>query len=67
MTPQIAGMSSKLNRGMALRFAGNAQLPHYHVQQNGAPERLIDAQGTVILDFAARAARKAEAGAAIRR
>ena len=52
-------------KGMALLFVGDAQLPHYHVQQDGTLERLIAAHAIVVLDFEAWTARKAELGAAI--
>jgi hypothetical protein len=51
--------------GTTLLFAGPAQLPHYHVQQDGTLERLIDAHGIIILDFVAWTAKKVELGAVI--
>ncbi|MFP6741366.1 MAG: hypothetical protein VCD33_07045 [Alphaproteobacteria bacterium] len=51
--------------GTALLFAGPAQLPHYHVQQDGTLERLIDAHCIIILDFVAWTAKKVELGAVI--
>ncbi len=55
----------KGEKGTALLFTGPAQLPHYHVQQDGTLERLIAAHGIVILDFDDWTAKKAELGTAI--
>jgi len=68
MSPE--GASAVLDRiagekGTALLFAGPAQLPHYHVQQDGSLERLIEAHAIVILDFDAWTAKKAELAEAI--
>ena len=52
-------------KGTALLFTGPAQLPHYHVQQDGTLERLIETHGIVILDFEAWTAKKAELGSVI--
>ena len=66
-----AGKTAVLDRlgregaGYFLLFAGERQLPHYQVRQDGSLERLIAAHGIVILDFAAWTARKAGLGEAI--
>lgn len=51
--------------GMFLLFAGERQLPHYHVQQDGTLDRLIEDHGIVILDFETWADKKSELGEAI--
>ena len=51
--------------GIFLLFASERRLPHYHVQQDGTLDRLIEAHGISILDFAAWTAKKAELGEAV--
>ena len=48
--------------GIFLLFAGSRQLPHFHVQQDGTLERLIEDHGIVILDFIAWTDKKSELG-----
>ena len=49
-------------KGIFLLFAGSRQLPHFHVQQDGTLERLIEDHGIVILDFIAWTDKKSELG-----
>ncbi len=51
--------------GIALLFTGERQLPHYHVQQDGTLELLIEDHDIVILDFIAWTDKKSELGDAI--